>query len=204
MWKKIDEEILNIIKGDLKKIGILKEEEIEKYKIIRLKNIYPITNKDEFNIQEMVDWINSFKNEFFINAVVDAGKVDQFMKKQIQKVMAVFTIASVLVMGFLATFLSFSALQVSKYNFELAEPIKAMSSEYTQYAVAEDGTMLKRVLFEGGIADFIVKFSGNIASFIAIDASQVQNMLAFNALDFGAFAASVPETGKKIFYSRLN
>jgi hypothetical protein len=123
------------------------------------------------------------------------------MKKQIQKVMAVFTIASVLVMGFLATFLSFSALQVSKYNFELAEPIKAMSSEYTQYAVAEDGTMLKRVLFEGGIADFIVKFSGNIASFIAIDASQVQNMLAFNALDFGAFAASVPETGKKIFYS---
>lgn len=123
------------------------------------------------------------------------------MKKQIQKVMAVLTITSVLVMGFLALFLSFSPLQSIKYQFSSAEPVKAMSSEYTAYAIAEDGTMLKRVIFEGGVADFIVKLSGNIASFIAIDSSQVQSFTGFNAFDLGAFSASIPEIAKKVLYS---
>jgi len=73
--KLTNDEILEKIKIDLKKIGILKNEKIEEHKIIKIKHIYPITSLDNPEIEKIMDFITSFKNEYLINTIVDTGRL---------------------------------------------------------------------------------------------------------------------------------
>ncbi len=83
-WMLNDEVLVDKIKSDLKKIGILKEEEIENYKILRLKNLYPL-NQDKTNNNIMKNLINSFDNEYAVGTELDTGtlisEVDEVQTK---------------------------------------------------------------------------------------------------------------------------
>ena len=60
------------MKSDLKKIGIIKEEKIDGYKIIKLRNLYPL-NPNRISNNTIRDMINSFYNEYAAGTVLDTG-----------------------------------------------------------------------------------------------------------------------------------
>jgi len=70
-----DDDLLHRVRNDLKKMGILKEEKIEEHKIIKIKHIYPITTSENPDASKIIDFITSFKNEYLINTVIDAGRL---------------------------------------------------------------------------------------------------------------------------------
>lgn len=126
------------------------------------------------------------------------------MKKYLQKSLAMLSITTILV-SFFAIFImgsSFSAIQ-NQYTFHLADPITALSSEYTKYAIASDGTMLKRIEFQGFIQDFIVEMNHNIAVFIPLDSFQFHEMFFIEPLEFSLFISSALELIKKDIYVLL-
>jgi len=67
--------ILELVKKELERIKILNEEKILESKIIRLPNIYPITSLDNVDLDRVMEFITSFKNEYLINTKIDTGKL---------------------------------------------------------------------------------------------------------------------------------
>ena len=63
VWNLNDENIFKNVINDLKKIKIIGNEKIEGYKILRLKNIYPL-NPNEIYDNSMKNLVNSYDNEY--------------------------------------------------------------------------------------------------------------------------------------------
>jgi len=71
-WLLDNSLIIDKVKSDLKKIGIIKEEKIDGYKIIKLRNFYPL-NPNRISNNTIRDMINSFDNEYAAGTVLDTG-----------------------------------------------------------------------------------------------------------------------------------
>jgi len=85
VWNMTDNELKDLVYLDLKKMKILHEEKIEKFKIIRLKNLYPIKKLKEFEADQIIQHIHKFDNEYFINTVTDPGRVGSIYQKSNMK-----------------------------------------------------------------------------------------------------------------------
>lgn len=77
-WTSDEKIIVKRVINDLKKTGILYNEKIDGYKVIKIKNVYPIITSSDPKNNVVIDFINSFKNEYVINAMIDAGLVSSF------------------------------------------------------------------------------------------------------------------------------
>jgi len=60
------------------------------------------------------------------------------------------------------------------YDFTKAEPFSYLSTEYTSYAIASDGTLLQRIIFKNIISDSIVKFFNGKITLIPIENKIIQ------------------------------
>ena len=85
VWNMTDEELKDLAYLDLKKMKILDDEKIEKFKIIRLKNLYPIKKLKEFETDQIIKQIHKFDNEYFINTVTDPGRAGSIYQKSNMK-----------------------------------------------------------------------------------------------------------------------
>jgi len=74
LWSKSDDFIFKKIKNDLEKMGILKGEKIDGYKILKIKNIYPL-NPERTKDNTIRDMINSHKNEYVAGIDFDSEKL---------------------------------------------------------------------------------------------------------------------------------
>jgi protoporphyrinogen oxidase len=70
-----DDEILEIILNEFKEMNILKNQKIIESKTIRFSNIYPMNTSHNANTEKIIEFITSFKNEYIINTVIDAGRL---------------------------------------------------------------------------------------------------------------------------------
>jgi len=66
-----ESQLINRIKQNLQKIGILKNNKIVDYKVIKIKNLYP--EHKGFNPNNIIEFISSFKNEYFMHTIMDGG-----------------------------------------------------------------------------------------------------------------------------------
>jgi protoporphyrinogen oxidase len=73
IWEMSNEKIVEKIKLDLIKMYIIKNEKIENYKVIKLKNLYPINQKSKNST--IKDLINSHKNEYVAGTESDSEKL---------------------------------------------------------------------------------------------------------------------------------
>jgi hypothetical protein len=137
--------------------------------------------------------------------IVHMKNKQKHMKKYLQKALAMLSITSILVSFFAILVVSISTTSSvqAQYNFHSADPVTALSTAYTKYAIATDGTMLKRVEFQGFIQDFIVEMNHNIAVFIPLDSFQFHNIFLFEPLEFSLFLSSSLELIKKDIYALL-
>lgn len=71
-WALDDESIFDKVKLDLKRVGVLSNEKIDGFKILRLKNVYPL-NPDRINDDTTKDMINLLNNEFAAGTELDTG-----------------------------------------------------------------------------------------------------------------------------------
>lgn len=75
-WKLDESSIFERIKQDLGITGILKNEKIDGYKIIKFKNLYPISQShSKNNNEDIIKLINTFKNEYVIDIQSDSGEL---------------------------------------------------------------------------------------------------------------------------------
>ncbi len=95
------------------------------------------------------------------------------MLKKIKAISAFYLLLSVISVFVFVT--PFSDFRGSKYSFEGAKIVNFMSTEYSQYAIATDGTLLKRINFYGIISDFLVRFIENVPVFIPLDNVNLNN-----------------------------
>jgi len=72
VWILDNNEIFDKVKADLVKSQILTEEKIEGYKIIKLRNIYPL-NPERINDNSIRKMINSYVNEYAAGTELDIG-----------------------------------------------------------------------------------------------------------------------------------
>jgi len=73
-WKLTNSEIIQKVTHDLKKTKIIKNEKIDGYKILKLKNIYtPITSDIKKMNEQITNFINSFDGEYTIGTENDSG-----------------------------------------------------------------------------------------------------------------------------------
>lgn len=70
-----DAHLLELVKKDLKRIKVLQTQKIIESKIIRLPNIYPMNTSNTADTDRIIEYITSFKNEYVINTVIDAGRL---------------------------------------------------------------------------------------------------------------------------------
>jgi len=78
IWKMGESSLISHLEKNLKKAGILHEEKIEAYKVIKIKNLYPpvTQTKHDDNYDKVVDSINKFKNEYLLGtAEIDVGRL---------------------------------------------------------------------------------------------------------------------------------
>lgn len=76
VWDKSDSSLFDSVTKNLRDMGILKNEKINNYKIIKLKNIYPRGESINQNFDSIKDFINSFENEYTLGSIVgDAGEL---------------------------------------------------------------------------------------------------------------------------------
>ncbi len=66
-----ESKLINQVKQNLQKIRILKNNKVDEYKVIKIKNLYP-EHKD-FNPNKIIEFITSFKNEYVMNTIMDGG-----------------------------------------------------------------------------------------------------------------------------------
>lgn len=71
-WWLSDELLFNRVRSDLIKIGILNKQKIENYKILKLRNLYPL-DPNKINNEKVKKLINSLKNEYIIGTELDTG-----------------------------------------------------------------------------------------------------------------------------------
>jgi len=75
IWNQTNEKIFSQVKRDLETMKIFNLDEIETYKLLRIKNIYPLEGYEEDH-QDLKDFINSHKNEYAIGSVEgDTGRL---------------------------------------------------------------------------------------------------------------------------------
>lgn len=72
VWISDDETIYDRVISDLKKVKILQNEKIDGFKILKLRNVYPL-NPDRINDDTVKNLINSFDNEYAIGTELDTG-----------------------------------------------------------------------------------------------------------------------------------
>lgn len=91
LWKLDDEKIFTRISKDLKKIGIVDLQKIERFKIIKLKNLYPL-EPEAPNSQEIKKNIESHNGEFAAGIEIDFGILssEDKTKKSIPRLGGVF------------------------------------------------------------------------------------------------------------------
>jgi len=79
LWKKDDQFIFNKTINDLKKSKILNQEKIDGFKILKLKNIYPIDVKSGEDLElekSITSLLESYDNEFLLSAIeADGGRI---------------------------------------------------------------------------------------------------------------------------------
>lgn len=75
-WKLDESSIFERVKHDLGITGILKNEKIDGYKIIKFKNLYPAPKSgSKNNFGDIIKLINTFKNEYTIDVQSDSGEL---------------------------------------------------------------------------------------------------------------------------------
>lgn len=72
LWKLVEEKIYAHVCKDLEKIGILDLQKIEKYKIIKLRNLYPL-EPEALNSEEIKKIIESHDREYAAGIEIDFG-----------------------------------------------------------------------------------------------------------------------------------
>jgi len=84
IWKMKESEIFSNIKNDLNKIKNLDTKKIYNYKILKLNRIYPIAQKTaNINNDEIIKFINSFKNEYAVStSTIDSGRLISESKQE--------------------------------------------------------------------------------------------------------------------------
>lgn len=88
VWELNDNQIFENVKEDLIHIGVLKNEKIDGYKIIRIKNLIPNRhNVNNDKKQEIAKFINSFKNEYAFGTESDSGELASGNAESEKKVM---------------------------------------------------------------------------------------------------------------------
>lgn len=79
LWNKDDDYIFNQTVNDLKKSNIINCEKISGFKILKLKNIYPIDSKStsDLDVEKSIGTIiESYPNEFLLSAIeADGGRI---------------------------------------------------------------------------------------------------------------------------------
>jgi hypothetical protein len=111
------------------------------------------------------------KNMLNLSHLKIQTKVNRFKKN----------LAFVLVVAVISAFFVLPAMAQKSlfYSFDLAKSlsektgVKLFETEFSSYAQAEDGTLLKRITIEGMSSDFVVEFGAEKSSpqFIALDAN---------------------------------
>jgi len=71
IWKLNDEDVYKIVCRELEQLKILNLEKIEGYKIIKLRNVYPVNIKNNSE-KEIKNLINSFENEYAFGIEIDS------------------------------------------------------------------------------------------------------------------------------------
>jgi len=69
VWSLDEKDIFELVKNDLKKSNLIKNQKIDGYKILKIPKVYPIRNIDA-NPEIILDFINSFNNEYTIGTNV--------------------------------------------------------------------------------------------------------------------------------------
>ena len=78
IWKLNESALISYLEKNLKKAGILHGEKIEGYKVIKIKNLYPVATQTKYDddFTKIVDSINKFKNEYLLGtAEIDVGRL---------------------------------------------------------------------------------------------------------------------------------
>ena len=83
-------------------------------------------------------------------------------------------LASLLLVFVIGTQFSFDSVFASMqtadyYSFESAELFPYISSDFTRYAIAQDGTLIQRMTFEGTVKDAVVRFFGDLTFMIPLE-----------------------------------
>jgi len=75
LWSTDEKSLVKTIQKDLIKTGILKNEKIEGFKILKIKNLYPNSTikKDKNSKDEIIKIINSYQNEYTSISESDSG-----------------------------------------------------------------------------------------------------------------------------------
>lgn len=70
IWIADELSLVERIRQDLEKVNILKEESIDGYKIIKIRNAYPVVRADRDSDRiAVIEFVNSFKNEYTIGTL---------------------------------------------------------------------------------------------------------------------------------------
>jgi len=75
IWKLDDDKISKLVKTDLEKMNFFNCQKIYGYKIIKIPSLYPKFDTTEFNDQKLVDFINSFENEYALSHEFDSSEL---------------------------------------------------------------------------------------------------------------------------------
>lgn len=83
LWNVDDQTIVKTIKNNLKKIGLINDEKIDGYKIIKFPNLYPKFKKQNSQFENLQNQVESFSNEFILGtADLDTGRSVSVEKNQ--------------------------------------------------------------------------------------------------------------------------
>lgn len=75
VWESSDEKISIVVKNDLEKMNFFDCQKIYDYKIIRIPCVYPKFNTIEFNDQKVVNYINSYDDEYALSHEFDSSEL---------------------------------------------------------------------------------------------------------------------------------
>ena len=87
------------------------------------------------------------------------------IQKQKQKIVAIILFVVVFLTGFLGVRAN---EKLSQYDFNASQGVPWMSTEHSSFALAHDGTLLKRIEYKNIISDYITVFVNKIAVYIPI------------------------------------
>ena len=83
LWNADDQTIVKTIKNNLQKIGLINDEKIDGYKIIKFPNLYPKFKKQNSQFENIQNPVESFSNEFVLGtAELDTGRFVSVEKNQ--------------------------------------------------------------------------------------------------------------------------